>query len=158
AFAPPARRRSAPPPWTWRAAKRRCSRPQSFRPCRNDAGYWSCVHHFLGLGDRRSTGQIADHLAAKADIGLGALWVLAELFQDRQDDPFLAILVAANAHADHDLGIDALFHRPDDADDFLGAGDVHLDLDDGAHHLFVQDVGTDVAGLDIAHQGGDGVV
>jgi hypothetical protein len=86
------------------------------------------------------------------------LRVVAELFQDRQDDLFLAVGVTAHAHADHDLGVDALFHAPDDVDDLLGAFHRHLDLDDGAHHLFIQDVGADVARGDVGHQGGDGVV
>ena len=96
--------------------------------------------------------------AAEADVGLGALEVVAEPLENRRDHRVVALRVAADAGANRHHRVDALLDVPHQPDDLLGARDRHLDLDDGREHLLVEDVLADGARGHVAHERGDRVL
>src|SRR5882762_9915639 len=71
------------------------------------------------------------------DIGLGPLQPVSQTFEDSRDYVFLAVLIAARAHAERHYGIDLLFHFAHQANDLFGALDRYFDFDDGGKNLLL---------------------
>src|SRR5579872_3221048 len=114
----------------------------------------------LSVGDGRLSGGLRSLHGgdtAEADIRFRALQFISQPLQNRRYDVIFPVLVATCSDTQSDYGVDLLFDIPYQANNLFGALHGNLNFDDARENLFIEDVLTNRAGGDIAHQGSDRV-